>query len=200
MKILISIFFILAILILTSKIKINMQYLNKDENSFKIRFKMKFGFYLFGFFKIIGITLTEKGIHFLFFRIAYQTLKIEKDSVKFLKEISLAKILKSLNVKLNTLNLQLKIGSEDMLVTVFLVFAISTLLSILFAKNQNHINIKNTYYKIIPVYNMNSLSFQLSTQISIKTFNIIRTWMSKNKFMKYKKENNLHKKEVLIKI
>lgn len=174
MKIGISIVFIVIVVLFTSRIKINIPYLNKEPNSFKIKFCINIGLYLFGFLKIFGISLKENEIAFLWFKFSYPKMKIDSTSMKKVKEIYNPKLLQTLNIKLEKFNFSLKIGCEDMIITVFSVFMISTLLSILFAQNSKQINLKNCHYEIIPIYNVNCLSFQASTRISINFFNITK--------------------------
>ncbi len=198
MKILISIFFILIIGIFTSKFKVNTIYLEKQKNSLNIKFNIKLSFYLFGIIPIIGIQFKEDGIYFLCFKFPYKLLKIEKDSLKILKDFSVINFLKSLHLKLDQLNINLKIGSEDMILTVFSVFAISTFLSILSAKHRKQINLKQYHYKITPIYNTNILSFQISSKLSIKTYHLIKAFRSASK--SNKKDNQIHIKKVPVKI
>lgn len=198
MKILICIFFVLLVTFFTSKIKIKIRYLEKDANSFSIKFNINLGLYVFGFVKILGVTLQEDAIHFLFLCIPYSKMKIDRESMKIVKEIPVLDCLELLHLKLDKLNLELKIGSEDMILTVFSVFAISTFLSIVSAQNRKKINLKNYYYKITPIYNTNLLSIELSSQISIKILNIVRLFQ----FLKKQpnKECQVHVKKVPLKI
>ncbi len=200
MKLLIGIFFSLILAFLTSKLKINVLYLQKEKNSFPISFKVKIGFYLFGFVKLFGIIFQEDGFHVLCFSFPYNKLKIDQDSIKILKDFSVVDFFKLLNMKLDKLNFQLKIGSEDMILTVFSVFAISTFLSILSAKNRKQINLKNFYYKITPVYHTNLLDFKISLKISIKISHIIRTLSFIKKRPKQTKDYHFHIRKVPIKI
>lgn len=198
MKILISIFFILIIGIFTSKFKVNTIHLEKQKNSLNIKFNIKLGFYLFGIIKTIGIQFKEDGIYFLCFKFPYNTLKIDKDSMKLIKDFSVINFLKSLHLKIDQLNINLKIGSEDMILTVFSVFVISTFLSILSAKHRKQINLKQYYYKITPIYNTNVLTFQISSKFSMKTYHLIKAFISASKANK--KDNQIHVKEVPVKI
>lgn len=200
MKLLIGIFFSLILAFLTSKLKVNLLYLQKEQDTFHIKFKIKVGFYLFGFVKLFGITLQENGICFLCFTFPYPKLKIDQDSIKILKDFSVVDILKSLNIKLDKLNLQLKIGSEDMILTVFSVFAISTFLSIVSAKNRKQINLRNFYYKITPMYHTNLLDFTISLKISMKIFRIIQTFCSIKRCPKQTKSYHFHVKREPMKI
>lgn len=200
MNILISIFFALILIFLVSKVKINIKHLQKYQKSLKIHFNVNLGVYLFGFIKIFGVTLKEDGIHFLFFRFPYNKIKIDKKSIKTVKEFSIIDILKSLNLKLDKFYINLNIGTENVMLTVFTVFIISTFLSIVSSKNRKQINFKNYYYKITPIYNSNEFIFYTSMQISIKILNIIKTLVSINKNTKKRKQYNFHINKSPIKI
>ena len=200
MKLLIGIFLGLILAFLTSKLKINIRYLKKEKNSFKIKFNVNLGLYLFGFIKILGISLKEDGVHFLCFRFPYNKMKIDTDSMKILKEFSIWNFLKSLKIRFEKFHLNLKIGTEDMMFTVFLVFALSTFLSILSAKNRKQINLKKFYYKITPIYQVNQLSFEASSQISIQIWNILKSLKTLSESTNEKKEHKVHGKKVPLKI
>lgn len=177
MKIFISIFAILILLIFTSKIKINVISLNKLSRSSKINFNVNVGLYLLGIMKISGITFKNDGMHFLSFVFSYP--KIGKVKLKSIEQMSLVETLKILDLKIEKFNLNLRLGCEDMMITVFSVFAISTILSIMSAKNCKNINLKNYYYKITPIYNTNTVTFKLSSQLSVSLKNIFKLITSK---------------------
>lgn len=200
MKVWIGIFVGLILAFLTSKLKMNIKYLEKNKNMLKIHFNINLGLYLFGFIKILGISFKEDGIYFLFFQFPYNKMKIDADSVKILKEFSVWNFLKSLQIKLEKFHLNLEIGTEDMMLTVFLVFALSTFLSIFSAKNKKQINSKKYYYKITPIYQTNHLSFELSSKISIRIWNLLKSLKSVNESTNDKEEHNVHGKKVPIKI
>lgn len=174
MKIWLGVFLGLILIILATHLKINVIYLTKQRKSFKIQFHVNVGLYLFGVIKIAGISFKEDGIYFLGFTLPYNKIKIHKDSIKILKDFSINNLLKSLHLKLEQFHLNFKIGTEEMMLTVFLVFVISTFLSILLSKSCNPMKIKNYDYKITPVYNQNYLSFEFSSKISMKTFHVIQ--------------------------
>lgn len=200
MKIWIGIFLIFVLVIITSKLKINIKYLKKEKNEFKVRFDINLGWYLFGFCKIFGISLKEDAVYFLWFKIPYNTMKIEKDSIKMLKDVSVWDFFKSLKLRLEQLKIHLKIGCEDAMLTVFSVFAISTFLSILLARNAKQINQNNYYYQITPIYNANAFQFEICSQISIQTFNLLKAFHAMNRREKDKKVCQIHVKKVPIKI
>ncbi len=199
MNILITIFFILILGFLTSKLKINVQSIEKEKNDLKIKFNINFGFYLFGIIKILGISLQENGIDCLGIHFSYSKIKLEKDSLEIFKEFSVFQLLKYLHPKLEKLNLKLTIGTEDVILTAVLVFISSTFLSIVGAKNRKQINSKQYSYQINPVYNKNQLSFQIASKVSVKMVDLIKTisYIKKNK---KKKINSPTIKKIPLKI
>lgn len=185
---------------MTSKLKINVKSIKKQENSLNIQFNVNVGLYLFGVVKIFGISLKEDAIHFLFFRFPSNFMKMDQESVKILRNIPFFNLLKLRSFRLEEFHLDLKIGTEDVIVTVFSVFAISTILSILSARNARQIHTKNYDYKITPIYNANLLSFQVSAKMSIKIFQIIKILSFMKKHQKNKELNKFSSPKVPVKI
>lgn len=181
MKIFISILVILFLIIFTSRIKVNVISSKKATKGEKIQFKVNLGIYLFGIIKIFGINFKQDGVYFLFFSMPYSKIKINKNELQILKEYSILDSAKLLDLKVNKFYLDLKIGSEEMMLTVFSVFAISTLVSIFLAKHSKGTKRKNYYYKITPMYNVDILEFEISAQVSLKLINFIKNLIATNK-------------------
>lgn len=188
MKILISIFFVVFLLLITSKVKIKVVSLQKERNSKKIDFDVNLGFYLLGFIKVVNIHLKKDGIYFLCWSIPYQNLKMTNLKVKDFKILAILEILKILKVQLNEFKIDLKIGTEDVLLTVFSVFAVSTFLSIFFAKNRKKVNPKNYYYHVVPIYNSNELSFKLSLKLSINMIDFVKVFLVQKQKLRENKD------------
>lgn len=178
MKIFISIFLIL-ILIFTSKIKINVISLKRSQKSLKIDFDVNVAIYLLGIIKIFEITFKNNGIHFMVFLFSYPKkgkIKIHPKGRKTLLEN-----IQKLDLKIEKFDFNLKLGCEDMNIMVFSVFAISTILSIMSAKNSKNINMENFHYKITPIYNMNTLEFNISGKVDIALRKVLKLLISKKK-------------------
>ena len=197
MKILISIFLCVILIFITSKMKMNIKYLLKNPRSFKIKFNINIGLYLFGIIKIFGVSLKDDGIHILIFKFPYPKIKLNKISVK---KLPMKEIFEKLDVKIEEFNLEASIGAENTMLTVFSIFAISTLLSIFSAKNRKNINMKKYYYKLIPVYNSNFLKFETSSKISLKIRNIVKVLLLKNKKSHNEKNYKINIKTTSLKI
>ena len=167
--------FLIFILIITAKLLINVENLEKNQISHKIIYKIKIGIYVLGCIKIFGISLTETGIHCLGFSFKYPKISINKIKKSHLKTIFSFNYLKNLKIKFQKIQIQIGIGFENIMLTVFSVFAISTFFSILLAQNIKNINPKRTYYNVSPIYNKNAFNFKISLNLSINIFNLIKT-------------------------
>lgn len=96
-------------------------------------------------------------------------IKDKKQSVKFD-----LKLLKQLNIKLHNIDLELELGTEDVILTCVLICIIAIAISMVLAKTIEKYDEKEYKYKILPIYNnKNSLKIALKGIISIKLVNII---------------------------
>lgn len=191
MKIFICLLVVFFILFFSSRLKLNLEYFEKTNFSSNMKFNANVGLYLCGFIKVFGISFKEDGIYFLFFKIPYKKFKVDKNNMK--KYIS-KENLKNLEPRIELMNFELNIGIENVRLTVFLVFAISTFLSVLSAKYRNQINMKNYNYQIIPNYNVNTFGVKLSFKVSENILNLVKTIIL---FNKIKKQKNTHSKYIL---
>ncbi len=123
---------LLLLLIISAKIKLNIQkfYISNIERDRRFRninkeILMYLEIYLFGFIKIAKIRLTKE----LFKKISEKQdlTNIEKDA-KIIKKIKPIKVIKRLRPKLEKLKLYLAIGTENVMLTVNLVTLISSLI------------------------------------------------------------------------
>lgn len=171
--ILLFILFII-ILLLFSTIKLNVKNITikNFENGTKKKnlekeFCMYVELYLFGKIKFIKVKLTKS----LLSRLKLQeNMKNIKKDVEIIKKINVLEMVKALKIKIDKLNLEANIGTEDITLTVFIVTILSSLLGIIF-RNCNYENID---YKIISLYQFgNTINFRLNCIISVKMVHII---------------------------
>lgn len=95
--------------------------------------------------------------------------ELEKN-VKVLKNIGIMEIIKKLKIKVDKLELEVKLGTEDIMITVFLIAFLSSLVSIL-VRNCNY---KKVHYNIIPLYQFgNTVKINLNCIIDVKMVHII---------------------------
>lgn len=181
---LVYIFFVLLIIgILFSKVKINIIHLEVESQMKKTnkKYAINLGLYIYGKIKIFGITFEENGIKFLWKRIKYSKFKNAK-ICEYLKKVNIKEVekdfklkeLKGLKPELEKLDLNLDLGFESVLLTSFMIFAISTLLSLVVKDSVKKYNPTKYRYKIIPHYrSQNTISLKLNCIIAIKSVHIM---------------------------
>jgi len=179
MKILIIIVLALILALFALKIKINIQRLSKHKKSFKIDFDINMAIYLFDFIKIFSISFKQDGIKFLIFKFSYNKIKINKNKMRNIKKDLVIKIFK--NLKIENLNLNIVLGTENMSITVFSIFVVSALLSILPLVKKEQIDTKKYNYNIVPAYNENVLNFDISAKFSIRLLQLLKILFKKRK-------------------
>lgn len=109
------------------------------------------------------------------------TLKMHLDKTKLKeleREISLSDIKEITNIKpkISYMDLQLKLGIEDILATTYAVPIISTLISILLPLLVEKENLRNIKYEIKPMYNMGNIyDINLDIGIKVKILKVLNT-------------------------
>ena len=97
---------------------------------------------------------------------------------KYNLKLDIKQIIKNLLLSIEQLNLKIEIGTENAVLTSFLIPTISTIISILIAKNQEEKCEKtiNQHFKITPIYqNKNLINFSLEGIFELKLIHIITT-------------------------
>ena len=116
------------------------------------------------------------------------------DILKEIKEIFTVEDIKNLKLELMYLNVKVKIGLEDVILTSSLVFIISTAISILLPHIIKTYNSGNYIYEILPLYvNKNSYYIKLHCIIQLKIvhiINIIYIYLKKGRSDKYERASN----------
>ena len=162
------------ILILLSTIKLNIKNISikNIENGIKKKeidkdFDIYLELYLFGKIKAAKIKITDKILKKM--HVKENVEDIEKD-VKTIKKVKSLEIIKMLKIKIEELNLNAEIGTEEILLTVFIVTILSSIIGIAF-RNCKHENVK---YRIMPLYQFgNTINFNLNCIINVKMVHII---------------------------
>ena len=169
--------FIIAILLIFSKIKIkieNLRFSSKKDRYFNEDFKIIIKLYVLSKIPIIKITLTKE-------KIKKQKLKLQK-SVKDLEERiikdkklidkKMIYLMKELNIKIEKINLNIIIGTENAMFTAMIVSIISSIISIFIAKRIKEKNDK--YFIVKPIFkDQNFLEILISCIFEIKVIHII---------------------------
>ena len=171
----------MGIIILTSKLEIRMINVIIDSQSkpyvndkYKIIIKLK----IFDTIPIIKFTLNKNKL-----RKIQQSLKtnekvkqLEKDIIQNKDKVD-AQIIKGLKdfckgIYIETLNLEIELGTQNAFLTSMLVAIFSSILSIGFSRIR--VREKNIVYEIKPVYkNENSIKIEISGIFQIKLIHII---------------------------
>ncbi len=174
---LIIILIIFAIIIATSKIKLEIDDLefilpkvkNKYINpNFKIRLKI----YILNIIKIADIDLNKNQKE----KLKQQIKKIETKSGDsgFKFDLDILKYLKEIKTDFEKINLKIYLGTEDAAVTAILIGIISGILGFLLKEKVE--DIEKQKFLVIPVYqDINVLKIELNGIFSIKMRNIINT-------------------------
>lgn len=196
--------------IVFSKLKIVINSLQFEMNGkvkAKNSYKIKIGLYLYGKFKILGITLEEDKIKFLNFRITYRNLKqtkffqnmIKKDAIELDKQV-LKDNIKLLSMRFEKVNLNVRLGTESTLITSFLTFVISTAISFILQKGITKYNPNKHKFIITPLYeNRENIAVYLDLIASFKFVNIVKVLFELNKLSKNEHiKNKFEFKEIKI--
>lgn len=187
-----------VIIISISNLKISVKKLevsNETENTSILKnFTVSIGIYIFNKIKIFNKDITKQDLEK-----AKNSKQIEKLKNKFWKKETMKEkkqdikmdidVLKNLNPKLEKIKLDLKLGTEDVVLTSFLIVIVSIIISMVLSKVIKKYDEEKYEYIIIPVYNnKNSIKVILEGIIDIKLVNIIsiifRLWFRRDKIDK----------------
>ena len=163
----------LIISILTT-IKIEFKYINKN-------YKLIIKLYIFRKIRYVKIELDKKQLINIFEKVKSKVFndndrRIEKDIYQERKVIK--NIIKQLKIDLEYLDLDLKLGTEFILLTSVLITTISTIFPMIANKFIKKYDEKKYSYKFTPIYNKNDIKLQLHCIINIKLVHIINVIIS----------------------
>ena len=118
-------------------------------------------------------------------------MHLEKIDIKKLeKDLKLSDIQELLKIrpKISMLNLQLKVGIQDVVATSFAIPIICTVISVILPYVTERKNFKNIKYKIEPIYNQYAYYLKLDTEIEVKIINVLNSL-----YKIYKSRKNMYK-------
>lgn len=165
--------FLLTVIIL-STIKINIKYINKN---YKVIIKL----YLLNKIRYLKLELDKNKLKEIFIKVKN---KIEKANYKKVeKEIYqdrkvIKNVVKKLKIDLEYLDLDLRIGTEFILLTSVIIVTISTIFPIIANEFIRKYEKRKYNYKFTPIYNKNDINLQLDCIISTKMVHIINVIIS----------------------
>lgn len=173
-----TIFFVISLIILiglifftfsTLKIDIeNLSVSNYNNNKLEIEYIINLKLYLFKKIRYLKLRVDKERIAKIKFKPKLDFNKIKE----FYKKLKARQI--KFDAVVEKLNFELKIDTIDLYFTSFVVFILSTFLSIILSKFICKTNYKNCSYTVLPIYqNKNLIDFKLNSIIEVKMVHII---------------------------
>ena len=163
---------ICMIILSTLRIKIkNYETSSNSNNKSNRKTQVIISLCLFKHIKWFGLSLDNKK-----FNKIYEKIKLGKINLKKLEqdfELRDLLQLKKLKAEITYLDLSLKVGTEDVILTSFIVFAISTLISVILPYLIKKYEKDKYKYKILPLYNNNAYEIKFDCIINVKLVHII---------------------------
>lgn len=197
----VAIITLLICMILLSTFRININHFgltnikDKQKNIAK-KYQIVISLYLFNKIKWISIRTNDKKI-----RKMNSKINLEKIDLKKLKgdfEIEDLKQIKKLNPKISYLDLSLKIGVEDAVLTSYIIFLISTIISVILSHTIKKYEKDKYKYIILPLYiNKNVYEIKFDCIIEIKMvhiINIIYYFLKKRRGRKYEQQRTSNRR------
>ncbi len=121
-----------------------------------------------------------------------QTQNVIRLSEKYNITKDLKEIVKNIKLETYKLNLKIQLGTENVILTSFLIPAISTILTFFIYKTKNKSS--EQYFQVMPIYqSKNLINFQLEGIFQIKVIHIITTiciLKKKRRVEKYERTSN----------
>ncbi len=172
--------FILIILlaIVLSTITIKIEELNISncnyESKLKYNFKIFFELQVLSKIKILSIELNKEKLEKLNLKNKLKNINFNKMKNEMPSKQEAKKIVEKLNIEIPKLDLNIDLGTENVIVTSALITIISALLGIGFAKIIKKYEKENHKYIVTPIYqNRNLIKVQLNCIIKVKMVHII---------------------------
>lgn len=176
-----SIFFIIILGLVFSKIKIDIKEIIISNN--KKKFKIEIYFYFFCILKILSIKIDSKNI-----KIYNHKINIQKLNKKIIEKLDVTRIennifrritlkdLKKLKINISSLKIYFEYSTNNIWLTTYSTPIISTFISMIYLKFIKKYNSENYYFKINPMY-LHKKYFYVEGEsiIEVKMVHIIST-------------------------
>lgn len=156
----------------SSKMKIRIEKIELNINN--VNFKFRIGIFLFSFLRILELKCDKNGVKIFGRNFSYKrifNIDLKELVVKILKNRDKNKQNK-LNFKIDLAKFTLKVGTEDMFITVFLVTLLSGLFTEFLKNKMKKINNRKIAYKVLPEFNRTEFFYEGKMDISIKTIDL----------------------------
>ena len=182
-------FLVLGILLASIKLQVN-EFRYDSKDSLSPVYDIKVIFYLYGFVKFFALRVDNKNVYIDGIRITkeklqqskpYQTLiaKLDQmDKIKFvqkgLKDPFRLKLIKNIRFQIQEWKSFIEIGTFDIMVTTFLVTALSVLFPIFIRQGIKEFKRSEHQYQIVANYSLtNMICFKIHCIINVKIAHII---------------------------
>lgn len=139
----------------------------KNKDDIKSEYKINISLKLLDKFKFLNLKLNEEKIKKISFKMHLDNIDIKKIE----KEIGISDMKEIIQIKpkISYLDLKMKIGTDDVLITSYLVPIICIVLSLLLPILVEKDNLNKISYSVNPIYNRgNVYDIRLETEIKIK--------------------------------
>ena len=166
---------LLIILFLLSTIKIKVDdYHATNLRIQKAKYKITISLYLLNKIKWLSVKLNEKKIHQISIKMHLDKIDIKKLERDFrladIKEIA------KIKPKLTFLDLEIKLGVDDVIVTTFIIPILCTIISTTLPFVTNRKDINFVKYNVEPIYNRKNVYYiKLNSNLEIKILNLLNS-------------------------
>lgn len=200
----ILVFFIFTLIILSilliimSTISIRIEKLKLSNynpiNKLEYDYIAYFELYFLNKIKIFSVKIDKDKIKRLDLKQKVQNMDLKNIQKDLLTKQEIKEIIKKLKIEISELNLQLEIGTEDVIVTSGIIAVLSSLIGIILARVIKQYDKTKYKYEIHPVYqNKNLIKLNLNCIIKVKMVHIIYiiyVLVKKRRVNKYERTSN----------
>lgn len=159
----------------------------------KAKYKIVISLFLLNKIKWLSLKLDKEKLHKISVKMHLEKIDIKRIEKDF--RLSDIRELIKLKPKLSLLNLDLRFGLEDIIITTYLIPVICTIFSLILPTLTKMKNLKHIRYKVNPIYNRTNVYYvKLDSILEIKVINLLNFiyGIYKNKrdsMYNYKKSN-----------
>ncbi len=143
-----------------------------NSNTEKSNYLLIFSLYFLNRIKILSIKFDRKKMEKLITKMHLEKVDIQKLE----REIKLSDIREVINIKpkVSYLNLDIKVGVDDVLVTTYIIPILCTVFTLVLPRVTKKENVNDIKYVVEPIYNNgNVLHLKLESNIELKIINIL---------------------------
>lgn len=173
------VFAILLFIIIFTTIQIEIRNLKignknlREKKRIKDKYEIKISLYFLEKIPILSFKINNNRIRKIYSSKQIEKIDLKKIENKWLLDKNIFKILKSIKIKISKLDLKIIIGTEDAILTSYILVIIASIIGIILPHLAKE-NIKNCNYLVTPKYeNRNQYYISLDSIIRIKVVHII---------------------------